>query len=399
MKQLYKFIIIALFIIIGLRFTSNDYLTTHAISQQEMVDCDLELITVPEKAILSFPVVVKSVYNNTISWSSSNKEVLEFIDGWFVVNRSLYEDFNVTVTVNITSNNTYINSSKEFYVFIPSGKTNTSIYSINYYNIDEIEVENFKKSYSLGDKTIVLEDINRDNYLFDGWYLDEGYNQRIEKILVGSNSDYHLYAKWNPITYTVTFYDDNQVDILSTVEVEHGKVLSTFIPEKEGYEFKSWYYNDELFDINTIITSKIDLVARWESLYDELPMDINFVNTLNNPVEGWTYQALGPAVRDGGLNFYNNGSTLYSPQYNFNTDVILTLSVQVFETAGAGNTIYFIALDEENNEIKIVALNNNSNGIKDLTVELPSSTKKIKITFLKSNGKVHVYSLRIDEKK
>lgn len=398
MKHLYKLIIIALFITIGLRFTFNDYLMTYAMTEQEMVDYDLELITVPEKAILSFPVPIKSVYNNTISWSSNNTDVLEYMDGWFVVNRSLDEDFNVTVSVNMTSNNTFINVSKDFNVFIPRGKTNTSTYSITYYNVEEIEVDSFKKSYSLGDKTINLEDLVRENHIFAGWYLDEGFKQMIEKILVGSNCDYHLYAKWNPITYTVTFYDDNFSDILSFVEIEYGKSITSFIPEKEGYEFKGWYFNDELFDINTLITSNINLIAKWESLYDELPIDVNFINTLNDPVEGWSYQALGPAVYDGGLNFSNNGSTLYSPQYNFNTDIILTLSVQVFETAGAGNTIYFIALDEENNEIKVVAINNNSNGEKDLIVELPYNTKKIKITFKKNNGKVHVYSFRIDAK-
>lgn len=238
MKHLYKLIIIALFITIGLRFTFNDYLMTYAMTEQEMVDYDLELITVPEKAILSFPVPIKSVYNNTISWSSNNTDVLEYMDGWFVVNRSLDKDINVTVSVNMTSNNTFINVSKDFNVFIPRGKTNTSTYSITYYNVEEIEVDSFKKSYSLGDKTINLEDLVRENHIFAGWYLDEEFKQTIEKILVGSNCDYHLYAKWNPITYTVTFYDDNFSDILSIVEIEYGKSIISFIPEKEGYELR-----------------------------------------------------------------------------------------------------------------------------------------------------------------
>ncbi|MFA6595740.1 MAG: hypothetical protein WCT00_05440 [Bacilli bacterium] len=50
-----------------------------------MVTTDLELVNVPEQAIVSFPVAVNSPFNNKFNWTSDTPEVLEYMDGWFVV--------------------------------------------------------------------------------------------------------------------------------------------------------------------------------------------------------------------------------------------------------------------------------------------------------------------------
>ena len=55
-----------------------------------------------------------------------------------------------------------------------------------------------------------------------------------------------LYAKWTPITYYITYYDDvNKIRDLehNTYTVEDAFELERF--EKEGYVFEGWYDNPQ----------------------------------------------------------------------------------------------------------------------------------------------------------
>ncbi len=63
--------------------------------------------------------------------------------------------------------------------------------------------------------------------------------------------------------YKVTF-DSNDGTEVSTISVkENEKIKLPKDPEREGYTFVGWYYNEELFDFNTIIKEDITLKAQW----------------------------------------------------------------------------------------------------------------------------------------
>ncbi len=70
--------------------------------------------------------------------------------------------------------------------------------------------------------------------------------------------------------YKITF-DTNGGNTISAVEVaENGKIKKPEDPEKEGYKFVGWYYNDELFDFDTKVNKNIKLEARWEKIGKEV---------------------------------------------------------------------------------------------------------------------------------
>lgn len=63
--------------------------------------------------------------------------------------------------------------------------------------------------------------------------------------------------------YEVTFDTDGGSTINSITVRKNGRVSQPEDPIKEGYIFDGWYYEDELFDFQTKITSDIILKARW----------------------------------------------------------------------------------------------------------------------------------------
>lgn len=101
--------------------------------------------------------------------------------------------------------------------------------------------------------------LSEEGKAFDGWYLGEEKFNFKEQI----KTDITLEAKWSDSYYTVSFDTDggSRVD---SIRVKHGGTI-TFPtdPTKEGFSFDGWYLNEEKFDINTIIKSDIELIAKW----------------------------------------------------------------------------------------------------------------------------------------
>lgn len=66
--------------------------------------------------------------------------------------------------------------------------------------------------------------------------------------------------------YEVKFNSNNGSEIVTVKVRENDKVEKPEDPTKEGYSFAGWYYNDELFDFNTLVKHDITLQAEWEEL-------------------------------------------------------------------------------------------------------------------------------------
>lgn len=110
-------------------------------------------------------------------------------------------------------------------------------------------------------------------YKFLGWYYNSqkfDLNQKITKDII-------LVAKWEKIEttqtekpkvtkYTVTF-DSNGGTTVAKKTVEKNKTVSRPTdPARDGYTFIGWYYNDVQYNFNTLVTSNITLVAKWEKI-------------------------------------------------------------------------------------------------------------------------------------
>ncbi len=127
-------------------------------------------------------------------------------------------------------------------------------------------------------------------YEFAGWYDNAD--------LVGDPFDFDsemgignitLFAKWTPVTHTVTVYQDltameNGDEPLAAETAAHGDIAATpDTPESENYSFVGWFYTNEygeevpfLFS-DTPITRDISVYAKWTS--DVLvPYTVHFVD-------------------------------------------------------------------------------------------------------------------------
>lgn len=118
-------------------------------------------------------------------------------------------------------------------------------------------------------------------YAFDGWFIeDEEYDFNNDV-----TSNLTLKAKWTK-TYTVSFNTDGGNPITSIQVREGQKATAPVPPQKEGYSFIAWYYNDTAFNFTTTpINADIELKAKWSILTYLVTFDSD--NGQNN-----TYQTI-----------------------------------------------------------------------------------------------------------
>ena len=186
----------------------------------------------------------------------------------YVLNGGTVEGENPTSYTYLSDSFTLTNPTREDYIFlgwtgtlldgltsevtISKGSTGNRSYTanwkydgytINYHlnggtNSPDNPI-NFKDTFD----DIYLEDPSRTGYIFDGWYDNANFDgSQIDVIPTGTNHDVDLYAKWNPITYTVVFDSyggEGSMDSMTfTYDVSQNLLPNQFT--KEGYDFLGW---------------------------------------------------------------------------------------------------------------------------------------------------------------
>lgn len=120
--------------------------------------------------------------------------------------------------------------------------------------------------YTIENDTIALLEPSNNGYTFGGWYKESTFENPISKIESGSYGDLTIYAKWNTITYSITYNLDggeNNQDNQSLYTVED--TITLLEPTKPGYNFVGWYLNNEKIEsISAGTTGDIILTAVWE---------------------------------------------------------------------------------------------------------------------------------------
>ena len=98
-------------------------------------------------------------------------------------------------------------------------------------------------SYTIEDETVILKDPIRTGYLFKGWFKESSFKTQVYRIWKGSHGSMTLYAKWAPISYTVSFNRNGgkgsmlqQLEKPKLTEVEPG-----------GYRWIYWGSYDKIF--------------------------------------------------------------------------------------------------------------------------------------------------------
>ena len=211
---------------------------------------------------------------------------------------------SVTVSPDVlTTNEDKYNSetSDEYFTITETaisdnmGVTECSItYNLNGGSFDSMQI--IPDSYNILSSTdTVLPTPTKAGYNFGGWYTSPFYYYtEVTSIPAGSSQDYSLYAKWEIITYNIT-YELNGGTIsesyATTYTVKDSITLPT--PTRDGYDFIGWDENATIFaEIPTGSTGNRQFTAAWaEQVYsitynwNEGTMPESYVTNFSGEVE------------------------------------------------------------------------------------------------------------------
>jgi uncharacterized repeat protein (TIGR02543 family) len=112
----------------------------------------------------------------------------------------------------------------------------TNTYYVTYLIGEEF---NETKDVTYQDRTSAPEVNSRTGYTLSGWYTDADCTNEYDFTTPVTES-FSLYAKWTPISYTVTFTTGDGASTIDPKNVKYGETITLSAPEKEGYTFKGW---------------------------------------------------------------------------------------------------------------------------------------------------------------
>ena len=118
-------------------------------------------------------------------------------------------------------------------------------------------------SFTIEDSLELPEPV-KEGYVFEGWYLDKDFNERIDTVNEGSYGNLELYARWSLFTYKISYELNggyNPEDAISEY-INGDEVLP--VPYREGHTFGGWYLDGELIESLEGLSSDIVLSASWK---------------------------------------------------------------------------------------------------------------------------------------
>lgn len=160
------------------------------------------------------------------------------------------------------------------------------IYHITYVLNGSADDRN-KDDYTVDDNTYTLNaPAPVEGYTFAGWFDNAEFEgDAVTEIPQGSTGDMTLYAKWVPISYTITYElngGTNAEGNPKSYTIED-LPIDLLDPVKTGYEFDGWYYNsdfsgDQVSGIYTLGSDvDVTLYAKWEKVYPFLVNDFGAI--------------------------------------------------------------------------------------------------------------------------
>lgn len=142
-----------------------------------------------------------------------------------------------------------------------------------------------KKTYRVN-QSVTLKEAARTGYVFAGWFENENLSgDAVTMIKSGSTGDKTFYAKWVPISYTITYELNGGTNAEGNPEsyTIEDLPIDLLDPVKTGYEFDGWYYNsdfsgDQVSGIYTLGSDvDVTLYAKWEKVYPFLVNDFGAI--------------------------------------------------------------------------------------------------------------------------
>ena len=171
-------------------------------------------------------------------------------------------------------------------------------YELNSGSFSDVNVA--KTSYTIKDSFELTEPV-RNGCKFLGWFTDEACKEnKVTSVTAGEIGDKKFYAKWEIITYSVTYVLNGGTNNSLNKEsytVEDNVWLTE--PEKTGYEFAGWYETEDFTDsrlwwyLSGTTGNKI-VYAKWEIAHYPVTYELDGgTNDSENPA---SYTMLNAAI-------------------------------------------------------------------------------------------------------
>lgn len=129
--------------------------------------------------------------------------------------------------------------------------------------------------FTIDSKSIILPETSKENYNFNGWYLDlNDESTKLTSIFTGTSKNLVLYARFTPIEYNINYHLFGGIN--SSVNPTYTTIESQnclLQPATHDYLlFQGWYLDKNYENIITEIPEgniqSIDMYAKWHSALD-----------------------------------------------------------------------------------------------------------------------------------
>ena len=204
-----------------------------------------------------------------LSYASSNPEVAAVDEKGLITTLKAGK-----TTITIVATNLLYDKESRTYEF--ELEVLESDFSINYELNGGQNAATNPAGYNVFNLPIALADASKTGYTFAGWYDNAEFaGEPLTEIAANSRGDITLYAKWDIITYTVSYdlaggegAESNPTTY--TVEDAPYKLAE---PTLYGYNFLGWYAGEE--KVEELTLGNLELVAKWELAKYTVSYDLN----------------------------------------------------------------------------------------------------------------------------
>ena len=155
-------------------------------------------------------------------------------------------------------------------------------YDITYTLDGGTNAANNPADYTVETATITLADATKVGYTFAGWYSEAAFTNQVTEIATGSTGDVILYAKFDAITYDISYTLDggtNDANNPADYTVETA-TITLADASKTGRTFKGWYseaaFTNQVTEIATGSIGDISLYAKYSDEYTLQLSDVDF---------------------------------------------------------------------------------------------------------------------------
>lgn len=204
----------------------------------------------------NLPLLSPSKYGyNFVGWQTNYGNIIDTID------TKQCKDITLTAKWELITHNVHYNLD---------GGTNNSNNPTSFSQLEEIPLLAPEKR----------------GYSFDGWYTDNNFTTKIEKISLYTENDINLYAKFNINNYSIQFKSNGGNEI-STINLPYNTQVTLPAPNMLGYDFEGWYEDDQTFSVpytfDHIIDRNVILYAKWGLHTYSINYFLDGGENLNNP--------------------------------------------------------------------------------------------------------------------